>query len=68
MIFFAPGACRFNAANQPIPGGNIQTQGWSIAQYKAFVRQNQGADIQIVETPFEQDTLIKLKAALAKVK
>ena len=68
VIFFAPGACRFNAANQPIPGGNTQTQGWSIDQYKAFVRQTQGSEIQMVETPFEQDTLINLKAALAKVK
>jgi len=65
VVFFAPGACRFNAANHAIPGGNRQTQGWSLEQYKTLVRQTQGDDIQIVETLSEQETVAHLKAALA---
>ncbi|KGJ91001.1 hypothetical protein [Colwellia psychrerythraea] len=65
VIFFAPGACRFNAENHPIPGNNKQTRGWSLEQYKALVRQTQGANIQIVETLSEQETVTHLKAALA---
>ncbi|NRB38101.1 MAG: hypothetical protein HRU20_06485 [Pseudomonadales bacterium] len=65
VVFFAPGACRFNAANHPIPGANRQTQGWRLEQYKALVRQTQGIDIQVVESLSEQETVAHLKAALA---
>ena len=36
VIFFAPGACRFSAAKQPIPSGNSQTQGWTLEQYRVW--------------------------------
>jgi hypothetical protein len=65
VVFFAPGACRFNAASQPIPGGNQHTKGWGLDQYKALVRDTQGEDVQIVETLSEQETVAHLSAALA---
>jgi hypothetical protein len=64
VVFFAPGACRFDAANYPIPGANRQTQSWTLEEYKALVKQTQGADIQVVETLSEHDTVSHLKAAL----
>ena len=42
VVFFAPGACRFSAASQPIPGGNTYTQGWTLEQYRELVRKHQG--------------------------
>jgi len=64
VVFFAPGACRFSAISQPIPGGNSQTQGWTLEQYRELVRNHQGEKIQIVETPEERETVSLLKAAL----
>ena len=66
VVFFAPGACRFSAASQPIPGGNSQTQGWTLEQYRELVRKHQGDEIQIVETPEETATVSLLKEALDK--
>ena len=66
VVFFAPGACRFSAASQPIPGGNSQTQGWTLEQYRELVRKHQGNQIQIVETPEERETISLLKEALDK--
>ncbi len=66
VVFFAPGACRFSAASQPIPGGNSQTQGWTLEQYRELVRKHQGNQIQIVETPEERETVSLLKEALDK--
>ena len=66
MVFFAPGACRFSAASEPIPGGNSQTQGWTLEQYRELVRKHQGDQIQIVETPEETKTVSLLKEALDK--
>ena len=40
VVFFAPGACRFSAARQPIPGGNAASAGWGLAEYKAKVREH----------------------------
>ena len=34
VITFAPGACRFSGARQPIPGGNVETRGWSLLEYR----------------------------------
>ena len=31
VIFFAPGACRYDAAQAPIPGSRAQTKGWGLA-------------------------------------
>ena len=68
VIFFAPGACRFSAAKQPIPGGNSQTQGWTLEQYRELVRKHQGDTIQIVETQEERKTVRLLKSALEKAR
>ena len=66
VVFFAPGACRFSAAKRPIPGGNYDTQGWSLDQYKALVKKLQGNEVQIVETFDERETIDLLNAALEK--
>ncbi|PCI33231.1 MAG: hypothetical protein COB60_08055 [Flavobacteriaceae bacterium] len=67
VVFFAPGACRFNAAQLPIPGSNSQTEGWPLVQYRTLVRELQGEGIQIVETQLESETVELIKNALAKV-
>lgn len=64
IIYFAPGACRYDAAKRPIPGGNIDTQGWGLDEYKAFIYKHQGEQVQIVETPQESEALDLLKDAL----
>jgi hypothetical protein len=68
VVFFAPGACRFSAANQPIPGGNGRTQGWTLEQYREMVRRHQGDQIEIVETPDERETVRLLKEALEQAR
>jgi hypothetical protein len=67
VVFFAPGACRFSALNQPIPGGSSRTQGWTLEQYRELVRKYQGDDIEIVETPDERETVLLLKVALDRI-
>ena len=66
-IFFAPGACRYDAAKQPIPGGNTRTQGWSLADYREFIRKHQGESVAIVETQEEAQIVPLLVEMLAKV-
>jgi hypothetical protein len=66
VVFFAPGACRFSAAGQHIPGGNSQTRGWTLERYRELVRQHQGEEIQIVETLEEGETVRFLKEALER--
>ena len=66
VVLFAPGACRFSAAKQPIPGGNSQTRGWTLEQYRVLVHKHQGDNIQIVETLDERKTVRLLKEALEK--
>jgi hypothetical protein len=66
VVFFAPGACRYNAAKQPIPGGTDHTRGWSLVQYRALVRQLQGEGVQIVETTDEREIIPLLRRALAQ--
>lgn len=66
VVFFAPGACRFSAATQPIPGGNSHTQGWTLDQYRDLVRTHQGDQIQIVETLQEAEAVNRLKEALKR--
>jgi N-acetyl-beta-hexosaminidase len=63
VVMFAPGACRYNAANAPIPGANARTQGWSLKQYRALVREVQ-PETTIVETTEEREIVPKLRAAL----
>ena len=64
VVFFAPGACRFNAAKQPIPGGRVATRGWTLENYRALVRQNLGDDVPIIETTEEREIVPLLRAAL----
>ena len=64
VIFFAPDACRFSAAKRPIPGGNSQTKGWTLEQYRELVRKHQGDTIQIVESQEERKSVSLLKSAL----
>ena len=63
-VFFAPGACRWSAARQPIPGGNQATRGWSLEQYRAVVREHQGDNVPIVETTKESEIVPLLRRAL----
>ena len=64
VIFFAPGACRFSAARKPIPGGNSASSGWTLAEYKAKVREHQGDAVTIVETMEEREIVPLLRQAL----
>ena len=64
IIFFAPGACRYNAAKITIPGSNSLTEGWSFEEYYAFIKKHQGENIQIVETTDEKQTFTLLKKAI----
>ena len=64
VVFFAPGACRFSWADQPIPGGNPRTRGWTLEQYRDLVRKHQGDQIDIVETLDERETVGLLAEAL----
>ncbi len=64
VVFFAPGACRYNAAHMPIPGGRAHTKGWGLEEYRALVRQYQGDQISIVETTDEREIVARLRQAL----
>ena len=66
VVFFAPGACRFSASNQALPGGNARTNNWTLDDYRELVRSYQGDEIQIVETLDERETVNLLKQALEK--
>jgi hypothetical protein len=66
VIYFAPGACRFSAARQPIPGGNSETTGWTLEQYRELIYELQGDKVQIVETMYENEAIGLLKVALDK--
>ena len=68
VIYFAPGACRYSAAKRQIPGGNYETKGWTLEEYKALIYELQGDDIQIVESLQEQGAIELLNAALAKAR
>jgi hypothetical protein len=64
VVFFAPGACRFSAANKPIPGSSVQTKGWSLDEYRKLIHSHQGDGIQIVEALDERQTIALLEEAL----
>ena len=59
MIYFAPGACRFSASRQSIPGGNSETVGWTLEQYRELVYELQDDKVQFVETMYESEDLLK---------
>ena len=63
-VFFAPGACRYSAAKQPIPGGNDATKGWTLDDYKQRVREVQGDAVVIVETTREPEIVPLMRRAL----
>lgn len=64
VITFAPGACRFSAARQTIPGGDAATKHWTLAEYKAKVHELQGDGVPIVETTEERQMVPLLREAL----
>ena len=65
VVFFAPGACRWSEARQPIPGGIPGvSHGWSLQQYHERVREELGADICIVGTTREAEIVPLLRQAL----
>jgi hypothetical protein len=66
VVFFAPGACRFDAANMPIPGSRAETRGWGLAEYRELVRTHQGEDTPIVETTDEREIIPLLLNALGR--
>jgi len=68
VVFFAPGACRLNAAQKSIPGSNFQTEGWTLEQYRELVIELQGKEIQIVETQLESESVELIKKALEKAR
>ena len=66
IIYFAPGACRYSAADMQIPGGISSTAGWSLDEYKDFIYQFQDEGVIIVETPYESKSIELLREALKK--
>ena len=63
-VMFAPGACRYSAARQPIPGGNAKTKGWTLEEYRWAVREALGDAVPIVETTEERQIIPLLREAL----
>eukprot|EP00957_Ditylum_brightwellii_P101944 7769669-Ditylum_brightwellii.AAC.1 len=64
LVHFAPGTCRYDAAGQPIPGGNSETHGWRLTEYHLKVKEIQGedhdnADVKITGTT-EESQLVKV--------
>jgi len=64
VVFFAPGACRYDANNMNIPGSGGDTEGWGLKEYREMVIKHQGKDIQIVETLDESQIINLLRNAL----
>ena len=64
VIHFAPGACRYDSIQSPIPGSRTQTKGWGLTEYKTLVKKHQGQDIKIVETVYESQIVPLLIKAL----
>lgn len=68
VVFFAPGACRYDAAKLPIPGSGGRTRGWGLEEYSSLVRVHQGEEVPIVETIDEREIIPLLQLALSKSK
>ena len=68
VVLFAPGACRYDAIQAPIPGSRPQTHGWGLEDYRELVRKHQGSQIQIVETTDESEIIPRLLKALRNIK
>ena len=67
VVLFAPGACRYDAIQAPIPGSCALTQGWGLEDYRKLVRKHQGEKIQIVETTDEGEIVPRLLKALGYI-
>ena len=68
VVLFAPGACRYDAIQAPIPGSRPQTHSWGLKDYRKLVRKHQGSQIQIVETTDESEIIPRLLKALGNIK
>ncbi|BDD04768.1 hypothetical protein [Aureibacter tunicatorum] len=66
VVYFAPGACRFSAAQRQIPGSRNNTANWSLDDYIKYIKTIQGDSIQIAQSPFESESLKELNKALDK--
>ena len=64
VVAFAPGAMRWDAAGEAIPGGNAETRGWTLERYKTEVRKTQGEGVKIAGTAEERETVPMLRGAL----
>jgi hypothetical protein len=64
VVFFAPGACRWDAARRSIPGGTRETQGWGLDRYRAAVRELQGEACVVVGSAEEREVVPMLRKAL----
>ena len=64
VIHFAPGACRYDSTESPIPGSRTQTKGWRLTEYKTLVKKYQGQEIKIVEPTYERQIVPLLRKAL----
>ncbi len=64
VIHLAPGACRCDSTESPIPGSRLETKGWRLTDYKTLVKKHQGQYINIVETTYEHKIFPLLKKAL----
>jgi hypothetical protein len=64
VVWFAPGACRWDASRRPIPGGNKVTHGWGLDKYRDLVRKHLGNEVPIVEAIEERDVVPRLRKAL----
>ena len=67
VVLFAPGACRYDAIQAPIPGSRPQTHGWGLEDYRKLVRKHQGNQIQIIETTDESEIVPRLLKALRNI-
>ena len=64
VVGFARCVCSFDSAGERIPGGNADTQGWSLEEYREKVRALQGQDVVIVGTTDEKEVVPVFRKAL----
>ncbi len=67
VIFFAPGACRYDESRLPIPGSCSETKGWGLTEYRKLVREYQGEDVNIVETTDERQIVPLIRENLSMI-
>ncbi len=65
MVLFAPGACRWDAARRPIPGGTRETQGSGLDGYRAAVRELQGEACVVIGSAEEREVVPMLRNGLS---